>query len=121
MYFSFFFFVYISGLTAILKSVVGSLPTRVDHKNRTKAFGGLRFFFHLRTVMDVMHLGAVIRMDCADKAHRQLLFYAYKRGLHYAEFHKMKQQWMQCKHARYLFHNEVLVHYTVGTSGMTWR
>jgi hypothetical protein len=116
-------------------SKVGSLPTRVDPKNWIKTFGGLRFCFQFRALMDVMHFGNVKIMYCANKACHQFIFYAYKYGLHYAEFFKMIQDqqhgrgktytnqvmWTQGKNARYLFQNEVMLHYNLGGSGTIWR
>jgi hypothetical protein len=78
---------------------------------------------------------SVTLMDCVNKACRQFILYACRCGLPHAEFHKMMQHqhpsriktytnqllWTQCKHARYPFQNEVLVHYNVGEYGTSWR
>jgi hypothetical protein len=67
------------------------MPMTVDPKNLTKAFGGLQLFFQICAVMDVMHMGYVTFVDCANRAYHQFTYYAYKCDLPVTEFHKMMQ------------------------------
>jgi hypothetical protein len=114
---------------------VSIIPAPNDPKNRSKCTGGLRFFFLLRVIMDVMLIGTTTLADCANHAERWYLFYAFKCGLTFGEFRKLMQHqqatrysnysnaiiWQQCKNARYTLHNEVLPHYNQVGLGVSWR
>jgi hypothetical protein len=114
---------------------VSTIPAPTDPKNRSKCIGGLRFFFLLRAIMDIILIGTTILADCANNAARWYLFYAFKCGLSCGEFHKLMQHqqathysnysnaiiWHQCKNARYTLHNEVLPHYNQVGSGVSFH
>jgi hypothetical protein len=114
---------------------VSTLPAPTDPKNRSKCIGGLRFFFLLRAIMDVMLIGKTTLADCDNHAARRYLFYAFKCGLPFGEFRKFMQHqqstryrnysnaiiWQQCKNARYTLQNEVLPHCNQVGSGVSWR
>jgi hypothetical protein len=114
---------------------VSTLPAPIDPKNRLKCIGGLRFFFLLRAIMDVMLIDTTTLADCANHAVRWYLFYAFKCGIPFGEFRKLMQHqqstrysnysnaiiWQQCKNARYILQNEALPHCNQVGSDVSWR
>jgi hypothetical protein len=60
---------------------VSTIPASTGPKNCSRCIGGLRFFFLLRAIMDVMLIGTTTLADCANHAARWYLFYAFKCGL----------------------------------------
>jgi hypothetical protein len=114
---------------------VTTIPAPIDDKTRSKCIGGLQFFFLLHAIMDVMLISTTSLADCASHAVRRYLFYAFRCGLPFSEFHKFIQHqqatrcstytnaiiWQQCNNARYTIHNEVLPHYNQVGSGVSWR
>jgi hypothetical protein len=70
---------------------VRTIPAPTDPKNRSKFIGGLRFFFLLRAIMDVMLIGTITLADSSNHAAIRYLFYAFKCGLPFGEFHKLMQ------------------------------
>jgi hypothetical protein len=59
---------------------VSTIPAPINPNNRSKYIGGLRFFYLLRAIMDVMLMDTTILVDCANHASRWYLFYAFKCG-----------------------------------------
>jgi hypothetical protein len=114
---------------------VSTITAPTDPKNRSKCIGGLRFFFLLRAIMDVMLIGTTTLADCANHAARRYLFYAFKCGLPFGEFRKLMHHqqatrysnysnaliWQQCKNARYTLQNELLPNYNQVGSSVSWH
>jgi hypothetical protein len=70
---------------------VSTITAPTDPKNLSKCIGGLIFFFLLRSIMDVLIIGTTTLADCANHAVGRYLFYAFKCGLPFGEFHKLIQ------------------------------
>jgi hypothetical protein len=87
---------------------VSTLPALTDPKNCSKCISGLRFFFLLRAIMDVMLIGTTTLADCANHAARWYLFYAFKCGLPFEEFKPP----VTATTAMQLFGNSVRTHVT---------
>jgi hypothetical protein len=80
---------------------VSTLPDPTNPKNRLKCIGGLRFFFLLRAIMDVMLIGTTALADCANHVARRNLFYAFKCGLPFGEFRKLIQHQQATHYSNY--------------------